>query len=55
MEYTVSFSDNKEIAKFASFEFAHIAAKAFSKMLVNETIVLRSTFFTYTFFNGVEV
>ena len=55
MEYTISFTDGKEIAKFASFEFALISAKAFSKMLINKTIVLRSTFFTYIYINGVEI
>ncbi len=54
MQYKISFADETPIAEFASFEFAQISAKAFSKMMPCEIIVLRSTFFTYVFRQGIE-
>lgn len=56
MEYSLSFDENGGlIATFINFEMAMIAAKNFSKLFANTKIILRSTFFSYTYFNGIEI
>lgn len=52
--YKLSFFDDRFIAEYANFEFAMIAAKQLSRLMIGEIIVLRSMFFTYTYVNGVE-
>lgn len=53
MQYKVNFAD-EEIGYFHSFEYAMFTAKLLSSKIMNEPIMVHSTFFTYTFINGIE-